>query len=79
MLGIIALYVALHFANVWIAVLMFIICIPILIVMGYYNVHHISKVRDRLNVKFGTHYGIQQFDYTKRTAELLEEINKKLK
>jgi hypothetical protein len=57
---------------------MFVVSIPILIGMGYVNVHKISKVKEWLSIKFGTHYGIQQFDYVKKTAELLEEINKKI-
>lgn len=73
-LAIFALYFAMKLENpVWLLV-MVIVCIPILIVMGYYNVHHISKVRERLSIQHGTHYGIQQFDLIKRQTELLEQI-----
>jgi hypothetical protein len=78
-LAIFAVFVALKFVSVWWAIGMFVITIPILIITGYFNVHHIGKVRDRLNIKFGTHYGIKVVDYQKRTMELLEEINQKLK
>lgn len=78
-LGIIAIYVALHFVSLWWVVIMFVVSLPILIVMGYYNIHRISKVRDRLNIKYGSHYGIRQFDYTKGIFEELEKLNKKIK
>lgn len=77
-LGIFAAYFALKLNNPILLVLMFFFSLPVLVVVGYINVHKISKVKEWLSVKFGTHYGIQQFDYVKKTAELLEEINKKL-
>ena len=77
-LGIFALYFALKLDNILWLVVMFIPCILILTATGYYNVHHISKIKEWLNLKFGTHYGIQTFDYTIGTYELLQEINKKL-
>lgn len=78
-LGIFALYFALKLANPLYLVLMSLVSLPILAVMGYYNVHKISKVRERLSVKHGTHYGIKQFELTQEQVKLLKEINKKLK
>ena len=75
-LAIFAGYFALQLNNYWLMALAFAVSIPILAGIGWYNVHFISKVRDRLNIGFGTHYGIKQFDYTKRMAELLEIIAK---
>ncbi len=77
-LAIFAVYVAMKTTNIMIAIGMFIISIPLLAAAGYYNVHRISKVRDRLNIKFGSHYGIKTFDLQQKTADLLEQINKKL-
>lgn len=77
-LGVFALYFTLKLENpIWLGV-MFLVCVPVLAVIGYINVHKISPVRDWLSTKFGTHYGIKQFDYTKRQTELLEEIKEKL-
>ena len=78
-LGIIAIYIALKFTNViWMGV-MFIPSIIILTVVGYYVVHHISKIKEWLGIKFGSHYGIKNFDYTKGSYELLLEIKELLK
>lgn len=78
LLGIVALYIALKLANPLWMVGMFGVAIPVLTVIGYYNVHKMSKVKEWLTIKFSTHYGIQQFDYIKRQCELLEAINFKL-
>jgi len=77
-LAIFAIFISLHFVSFWWLIGMFGISIPILAIVGYYNVHLISKVRDRLSIKYGTHYGIQQFDLLKEQVRLLKEINKKL-
>lgn len=78
-LGIIALYIALHLTNLAWMVAMFIPSLLILIVVGYYSVHTISKVTEWLNVRFGTHYGIKQFNYTEDQIKLLKEIRDLLK
>lgn len=73
-LGIFALYFALKLENPLWLVVMTLVSLPILTLMGYYNIHFISKVREQLSIRHGTHYGIKQFDYIKRQTELLEEI-----
>lgn len=57
-----------------ILVFMFIGAIIILIPTGYYRVHHISKVSEWLNTKYGSHYAIKNFDYVKAQYELLEKM-----
>lgn len=77
-LAIFAIYFTLKLTNpLWILV-MGIISTILLGWTGYIVVHHISRVREWLNTKFGSHYAIKNFDYTKGTYELLVEINKKL-
>lgn len=77
-LGIFALYFTLKLDNpLWIIAFL-VVSVPILIIAGWYNVHKISKVREWLNIKFGTHYTIKQFDLSKRQVQLLEKILKKL-
>lgn len=78
-LGIFAAYFALKLDNVWILVAMFVISMPTLAIMGYYNVHKLSKIKEWLNIRFSTHFGIKTFDYTKRQVELMEEIRDLLK
>lgn len=53
---------------------MFVGAIIILIPTGYYRVHHISKVSEWLNTKYGSHYAIKNFDYVKAQYELLQNI-----
>ena len=73
-LGIFAGYFALKLDNPLILVFMFVGAIIILIPTGYYRVHHISKVSEWLNTKFGSHYAIKNFDYVKAQYELLKNI-----
>ena len=78
-LGIVGVYIALELKNWgWLAG-MFSISIPVLIVVGYYSVHRISKVSDWLGTRFGSHYSIRSFDYQRAQYELLKEINSKIK
>lgn len=78
-LGIVAIYIALHLTNILWMVLMFIPSIVILTLAGYYTVHKVSKVRDYLSVKFGSHYGMKTYDYNESNNQLLTEIRDLLK
>lgn len=77
-LGIFAVYFTLKITSIPLLIAMFIISVIILTVVGYYVIHHVSKVREWLQIKFGTHYGVRSFDYQKGTYELLKEIKDKL-
>ena len=77
-LGIFALYITLKLTDPIIMVYLTIISIIVLTIVGYFVVHHVAKIKEWLTVKFGTHYGVKNYDYVKRQVELLEEINKKL-
>lgn len=78
-LGIFALYFALKLTSPILLVIMFIVAVPILVICGYYNVHHISKLSEQLSVRFGTHYGIKQFELVEEQTKLLRKIEKLLK
>lgn len=73
-LGIFALYFALKLTSPILLVLMFIVSIPLLIVAGYYNVHRVAKVSEQLSIKFGTHYGLKQFELMEEQVALLKEL-----
>ena len=75
-LGIFAAYFALKLDNPMLLILMAGLCVPVLIIMGYYNVHKISKVKDWLNIKFGSHYGIKQFELQEQQVALLKQLIK---
>lgn len=70
-MAIAGIYIALRLKNpIWLLT-MFGISIPLLMVAGYYSVHHIGKVVDWLNVRFGTHYSLLNIN-------LLQEIRDEL-
>ena len=73
-IGIVAIYIALKFTSVWWMVVMFVPSVIVLTVLGYYVVHKVSKVRDYLGTKFGSHYGIRNFNYAEESYKRLEEI-----
>lgn len=77
-LGIFLAYLALKMDNPWILLIMLIVAVPILIVLGYYLTHRISKVMEWLSTKYSTHYGIKSFELMEKQVKLLEEINRKL-
>lgn len=71
-LTIFGIYFTLKLKNAMWLLAMFGFSIPLLMVIGYYSVHHVGKVIDWLNVKFSTHFGMLQIT-------LLEEIRDELK
>ncbi len=73
-LGIFALYFTLKLSNPLWLIGMFAVSIPVLILVGYYNVHKVAKVKEWLSMKFGTHYSIKQYELMEKQVELLEEI-----
>jgi len=78
-LGIVAVYIASKLDNLWVAVLMFIVCVIILTVTGYYRVHRVAKVLEWVSMRFSTTFGIRTFNYTQATYEMLVEIRDLLK
>lgn len=71
-----ALFLGIYFTlkltnGLWL-VAMILVSLPLLILIGYFSVHHVGKVLDWLNVKFSTHYSLHQIT-------LLEEIRDSLK
>lgn len=78
-LGIFGLYVILKFTNPLWLILMFIVSLPILIIIGWYNVHRMAKPIEKISMEKSTHYAIKQYNYQERQTELLQEISDKLK
>lgn len=78
-MGVFALYFLLKLTNpIWMVV-MFVVSVPILILIGHYNVHKMAKVNEYLNTRFSTHYALKTFELNQQTVKLLEDINEKLK
>lgn len=53
---------------------MFILALPVLMVLGYYNIHRMSKINEWLSIKFATHYAIKQFNLNEEQVKLLKDI-----
>lgn len=71
-MAIFGLYFTMHLhAPIWLF-LMLIISVPFLMIVGYFSIHHMGRVMDWLNVRFGTHYSLLQIT-------LLEQIRDEIK
>lgn len=73
-LGILAIYIALKWDNVLLLPALLIPSLVVLTIAGYYAVHHMSKVTEWLNMRFGTHYGINSYNLSQEQNHLLKEI-----
>ncbi len=78
-LAILGIYIALHLTDWWMLPAMFIPSVLILTIMGYYVVHKVNKVSEWLGVRFSSHYGLRQYNFTQEQNELLKEIRDLLK
>lgn len=73
-MGVFTLYIMLKLTSYTYLILMFVIAMPILFLLGWLNIHFISKVRERLSMKYGTYYSIKQYELQEKTVELLEKL-----
>lgn len=71
LLGIFGLYVILKLENPVFLVLMFLLCLPVLTTIGYYNVHRMNKVLEWVGMRFSSHYAIRQFNYNQGQYDIL--------
>jgi len=78
-LGIFAVYITFKITSIPFLILVFIVSVIVLTVVGFYTIHYINKIKDFLSTKFGSHFGIQSFDYQKSSFELMTEIRDILK
>jgi hypothetical protein len=78
-LGILGLYIALKLTNVMWMIVMAVPSLILLTIVGYFNVHRFSKVKEFLGVRFSSHYAIKSYDYNKEQVLLLREIKDLLK
>ena len=78
-IGILTVYITFKLESYWWAIGMFATAIVILIVVGYYIIHRVSKIRDWLGVRFSSYFGMKQINYTEESFKLLTEIRDSLK
>ncbi len=77
--GVFALYFTFHLTNPYLLAALLVPGILILIAVGYYSIHRMSKVQEWLGMRFATHYGIRSYNYNQGTYEELKEIKELLK
>lgn len=75
--GVLAMYVLMKFDNLLWFVVMFSASIPVLILMGWFNVHKMAKVLDWLGIEYSTYFGKLSFTYQEKIIDELEKLNKK--
>lgn len=77
--GILATYYTLKFTNpIWM-LWIFSISIPVLIIIGRWQLHKVSKVTEWVNTQFGSVNGYNGYNMQIEQIELLEKILEQLK
>jgi len=74
-----AVYYTLKLANPMWLVIIFGVCMPLLIFIGWVRVWHVSKVMDWLNIELSTYWNRYTYTLNEKQIALLEEIVKELK
>lgn len=77
-LAIFAFYFALKLDNIWLLVIMFIFSCIILTIVGFFAVHRVAKIKEWINLRFSSHFGIRQYDFQKDILTTLKEIRDKM-
>lgn len=73
------LYVILKLSNpIWIFVMFLVIC-PILVVVGWIQVHRMAKVIDWLNIEFASHWSRYGYELQERQNKILTGILKSVR
>lgn len=76
---ILGVYGLARFTNPWLMLIVFLVCIPILLLIGFLNAWHFNKVVEWLTIELGTHWNRYTFTLAEKQVKLLQEINKNLK
>lgn len=70
-------YVVMKLSNpIWLGV-MFLIAVPLLIVFGWMQVHHMAKTINWLDVEFASHWTRYSFELQEKIVKNLEAIKRK--
>lgn len=74
------IYITMKLTNPFWLVGMFTVSVPLLCVVGYVSVHHVSKVMDWLSIEFSTYWGRRSYtlleDQVKHLKEIVDELKK---
>lgn len=84
--GILAFYYTLKLESFWWIIILFVVAIPILVFVGYFHTHKMSKAIEWTNMVFASYfsrYGMdlaeKNVDLTSENVKLLKEIRDELK
>ena len=78
-MSIFGLYYLLKFTNPLMFPVMFLVCIPVLFIVGYCDVHHMNKITEYIAVQFASHWARYGVDLQEQRNDLLKEIIKELR
>lgn len=67
------IYFTLKLKNAMWLLMMFGVSIPLLMCTGFYTIHHMGRVIDWLNIRFGSHYSLETF---KLQVEIRDAVKK---
>ena len=72
--AILAGYYVLKLDQPVVLLVIFLVCLPVLGIVGYYWVHRAGPVMDWLNISFGTYWSKKSMDWQERQVKAVEEI-----
>lgn len=76
--AIFAIYWMLKLNNPIVLVLIFLGCLPVLFIIGWYSINRMGKVIDWLSVEFSSHWSRYSFELQERSVKAVESINNKI-
>ena len=77
-LAIFGIYVLLKLSNPLWLLIMFVISVPILIFVGWLQVHHMAPVINWLDVTYGSYWTKKSMEWQERQVKALESIDEKM-
>ena len=77
-LAIFGIYVLLKLSNPLWLLIMFVISVPILIFVGWLQVHHMAPVINWLDVTYGSYWTKKSMEWQERQVKSLESIDEKM-
>lgn len=72
------IYMMLKMSNPWIMLIMFLVTVPILIIAGWFQVHHMAKVMNFLDVEFASYWTRYGYELQEQNLDTLNKIKESL-
>ena len=77
-MAIFAIYYTLKLESPLLLLVMFVVSVPILGALGYFQLHHMAKVIEYLKINFATHWNKRNFELNEERNEILKDIKEKI-